>query len=391
MPRRAQPPRCRLQATTRAARLPPFQLSPHPTTRLTPCAVVLGTGLSGVNFQASQALKSKHDTLDALKSAAVVPAGWEFLPGNATPPLLLGEGIRAQLGGSLVDATFVSEVSPGLEGVYNTGFKFLEAILGLGAANASATNGSTAAAPSAGSGANNASRDSLTLFMDALAAVLVTAPPTAAGAKAPSTAPAAPKPGAAKPGAATTTSTTAITPGAALTPSTLMYASLGFVPGLFNGRALPLPAAPTSLPAVFGGPGGRGLVPLSDAAAALRNSSAAATAALRKLVPGRLRNATAAPAGGNTTSANGTAPAANASAPLGNTTAGANATAAAAPSKPSLLPLPAVRPANATAAAPAAPAAWRRPLNSTAARFVARRFSAFANASAAHAAREAKA
>lgn len=72
--------------------------------------MILGTGLSRINFQTTKALNSKYDSLDDLKSNSVIPEGWEFLPGNSTTPLQLGANLSAEIQGALIDTGFISEV-----------------------------------------------------------------------------------------------------------------------------------------------------------------------------------------------------------------------------------------------------------------------------------------
>ncbi|GBF96428.1 hypothetical protein Rsub_09227 [Raphidocelis subcapitata] len=119
-------------------------INQEPSEDLSMC-VVLGTGVSGVNFQAKKALDAKYATLDALKAADVVPDGWQFIPGNDTTPLQLGTGLADALNGSkLVDTDFFSEVTPGMEGVYNATYHLIDAILGFNRTTVGGTVGGTA-------------------------------------------------------------------------------------------------------------------------------------------------------------------------------------------------------------------------------------------------------
>lgn len=94
----------------------------------------MGTGVSGVAFQAKQALASQHDTLDELKKAQLVPDGWEYIPGNYSAPDKLGKNLSGQLNGTkLVEAEFASEIDPAAQPLYDAGFKLIDRLMGRGA------------------------------------------------------------------------------------------------------------------------------------------------------------------------------------------------------------------------------------------------------------------
>lgn len=94
----------------------------------------MGSGMSGVAFQAKRARDSQYETLEELKKAQLVPEGWEYLPGNYTPPEKIGQNIsRDDLNGSkVIDVEFASEIDPAAQPLYDVTWKLLDRLMGKG-------------------------------------------------------------------------------------------------------------------------------------------------------------------------------------------------------------------------------------------------------------------
>jgi hypothetical protein len=106
----------------------------------------MGSGISGVAFNVRKAISSKLDTLDEMKKAQVIPEGWEFLPGNNTNPLKLGQNLTEQFNHTaLITTNFVSEVDPALQPIYNASYRFLDKLVGSGSTKAASVGGAAAA------------------------------------------------------------------------------------------------------------------------------------------------------------------------------------------------------------------------------------------------------